>query len=352
MENQGPVLLKTDFGPDATLAEIFVVPLWEVELQRPMQLFGKALGLPAGTRATPTADFLIKVCTDYPSHQAWLRAEAGGQYKNLENLLRGRGQRSRSTLTRLEQAMPWAGNLLADVEPSAPDAPLWPAFLQVFQLVEGIPFRLFQALMSHEVACPHCGANVLQDANAWWGSQRLSWGDPEIRLAERLLVVTTTATGLALVADRTRAGTEGFGETLDLATPRRHPIGNWMEQVKKAHGVRTLDALAQRLPIGDGDTVIDQTRLNKWASGMDLMSMAAGRELTAGLPNQSALDRRLIAARMIAFVIDFLRAAAPVERPSRVDVQTLVEARLRQLRSNTLLAASTVHANRDQIQTE
>lgn len=274
--------------------------------------------------------------TDAATHQAWLRQTLGSSYKNFENLVLGRGERSPTTQKILQAQMPGFDGFRTG--PRDPGGPFLPELLKVVQLIEGIPFKLFQALTAHELNCPHCGADVLRDTNAWWKRQAVQWNEAEYRFAERLLTVLLSATFVQHLFSGDRQ--DALSDIVSLAGPERSPFGHWIRQVMNEHRVQTYQGLADALPYG----VVDERRLRKWSSGRsDLMPLSAGRQLIAGLRTEVALDKQLIAARVIAFVIDFLCATALDEEPDRGYVQSIVCERLRQLSTNARLAARVAH---------
>lgn len=289
----------------------------------------------------PSADFLVRLTSDAPTHQAWLRQALGSNYKNFENLLKGKGERSATTMALIETSLPGLNGVLDEgKEDRDPAGPFLPELLQAVQLIEGIPFKLFQALMAHELNCPHCGANILHDADIWWSQQAIRWGEGEYRFAERLITVLLSATVIRQLAVMAKASDEYLLENVEsLADPSKHPVGHWIRRVMQAHEVKTYAELAGELPFDRKAKAITDQRLRKWASGRaDLISLAAGHQLTAGLTQKPDLDNQLIAARVIAFAVDFLCAAAPEGEPDRSSVQAIVHQRLGRLRVNAMLA--------------
>lgn len=334
---------------DSTLSDLFCVPFWPIQLHRPMRLFRTSLGLEPGVQQAPSADFLVKLISDAPSHQAWLRQALGSNYKNLENLVKGKGERSATTLALIEATLPGLADVLAGrKEARDPTGPFLPELLQVVQLLEGIPFKLFEALKAHELNCPHCGANVLRDVDSWWSQQVTHWGESEYRFADRLISVLLSATAIRRLGATGMASDEDSLENvLSLAEPSKHPFGHWMRRVMQAHKVKTYAELANTLPFDTEAKIITDQRLRKWASGRgDLISLAAGHQLTVGLTRKSDLDNQLIAARVIAFAVDFLCAATPEAEPDRSGVQAIVHHRLGRLWDNAILAIKVASADK------
>lgn len=334
---------------DSTLSDLFCVPFWPIRLHRPMRLFRRALGLEPGVQQAPSADFLVRLVSDAPSHQAWLRQALGNRYKNFENLLHGKGERSATTMALIEATLPGITGVLAEREKNLdPAAPFFPELLKAVQLLEGIPFRLFRALMAHELNCPHCGANILRDTDSWWSRQAIHWDEGEYRFAERLITVLISATAIRRLGTTGMASDEYLLENvLSLSEPSKHPFGHWMRRVMQAHEVKTYAELANALPLEAEAKSITDRRLRKWASGRDdLMPLAAGHQLTAGLTKKSELDNQLIAARVIAFAVDFLCAAAPAGGAGQTQVQGILHQRLCQLRENAMLAIKIAPADK------
>lgn len=222
------------------------------------------------------------------------------------------------------------------------DGPLLPELLLLLRLIEGVPFGIFTFLMTQELSCPHCGANALHDADVWWRRQPLRIGKAEYEFAERLLAALTVGSRLWEIRPLLGPAGDDAAEPLpSLANPGRHPIGNWLAAVRGAYRCSNLFDLAQRLPFEEDETApITQSRLKKWSSGQDLIPVEAGFSLIAGLPDAKVLEHGLIAARVLALVVDFLCAAATVEAAPlrKKTVRQIVFDRLQALRMKLLIS--------------
>jgi hypothetical protein len=85
-------------------------------------------------------------------------------------------------------------------------------------------------------------------------------------------------------------------------------------------------------------------RLKKWSSGQDVMPLEAGEAITEACGQAKSGMRRLIAARTIALVTDFVAASLPctTNAVTRKVAQEVVYARLKQLEGNIRLAIATI----------
>ncbi|MGN7100321.1 hypothetical protein ACTHR6_01845 [Ralstonia holmesii] len=315
------------------------VPFWPLTLRRKMQLFPTALGLEPNVPGVPRSDFLVRVSTDYPTHLAMLRAQVGSQFKNLENLVRRKHTPSPTTVNVLAQALGLSADQLVSLAHGNESGPLLPDLLAPFELVESLPFVIHALIVSRVVACKGCGANLIADVDVWWSSKAsLRMQKPEYEFAERLLSVLLVCASLYFLL--CKLDHEGaLDRIIDLAVPSKHPIGHWLGRVMSSRGVSNFFELAQFLAADVSKPTIDQPRLKKWSCGFDLMPVAVGTALIAGLGNEKVLQAELLAARLISLVVEFVRASAEGERaPSRESAQELVHARLKRIRGNALLA--------------
>lgn len=325
-----------------------LVDLEPVEIKRGMKLFGSAIGLAPGQRAVPSADVFVRLTSDHTGHQALLRAELGEHYKNFENLRRGRGTRSTTTLASIEARLKPKFDL--PIHPTvgvSKTEPLWPELLDAVQHFIDMPFRLFLSMMGHGPTCQDCGVNKLEDAEVWWASEAggLKLEPPEYRFAERLIVATLASTIHELFAWVEGEPGTAIHSAIALAAPGQHPFGNWLRQVKQARRVDTYQQLAMARVVTWRNSVVDEARLAHWACGEYLLPIAVGEQLTEGLSNARRLRRRLTTSRLLALVIEFLGASAAGSTPTREEVQRVVVARMEKLRLN-LLQAVAAHQQR------
>lgn len=240
--------------------------------------------------------------------------------------------------------------LLEEAKHGKSDGPLWPHLQETLWMVETFSSTAFKGLTSVPVLCPNCNANVIDDVDVWWhdamGSIRIEISRPEFLFAERLM--------RALIGWNTFMGlldgknTQGIGNWLELAHPKKHPIGNWLRVLMNARSVKGLQGIIDDLPLegGESDIAPRLPRLKEWSSGMTLIPFHTGELLMAGLADEQELLLHFRLARAIVFVQDFLAAAAlNLPNHDEVVVRELVSNRLQTLSLNigmSLASASKV----------
>lgn len=315
-----------------------------ITLQRQMVLFKGALSQAKiyGAPFVPDLDFLVRLTTDYRSHQALLRAKTGVHFKNFENFLRGRHRLSPVSLRSISNEV---GVSIDDMKTWAhgnEDGPLLPQMLKLFAFAERIPFTLTaNTLSSVDIPCPHCKANILDDADAFWNKAEIDINPAEYKFAERLLsavigISLLTEIALRLSNDAREVNWSTFS---DLAHPSHHPAGNWLVEVQAALGVSSLAELAIKMQAMDSTNChVPYERLKKWSSGLDLMPLEVAKALAKATSTYNWLLTRILLARSIALVIDFLTAAAVGDAPPRKLVQGIVYTRLQALGKNVQIA--------------
>lgn len=314
-----------------------------VTLQRPMRLFKGALS-PTRTFDVPfepDIDFLVRLVTDYRSHQALIRKSAGNQFKNLENLLRQRNQSSKGTIELISRAIEVKPEEIQAWAHGDEDGPLLPQLLQMFALLESVPSQFTAQALDIEVPCPCCKANILGDRDIFWHSQSILFEPPEFRFAERLLMAVIGANALFMLWIRLtdEANEVDWPHLYDLARPNHHPIGNWLAEIQVALGANSLSDLAEKMQLmGTPECNVPYERLKKWSSGMDLMPINVAKALCTEAGSHNKYWVSFFLARAIAFVIDFLVAATTEDAPKRVDVQSIVHHRLMGLGDNIKIA--------------
>jgi hypothetical protein len=332
--------------PDITIGEMFITPFQPVEVLRALGPYGRMLDLEPAISKTPDPEFLVWLLTGHASHQACIRHVAGGQYKNLENLIRGRHKVSSTTKLLLVNALGLSMEDLEKLSCSAPDGPLLPEILTLFQIVEGLPMRVTTGLLDREVPCPCCGKNLLDNVDVWWQKQTPGMRPAEYHLAERLLNAVLGA-GLigrfvAFFQERADLSLERLAA---LANPSRHPIGNWLSEAQEAMSCDSLAELAAAMQLrGDVDSTFSHGRLKKWSSGQDVMPLEAAEAISKVCGQTKSGMRRLIAARTIALVTDFLAASLPYEANTvgRKVAREVVYARLEHLSGNLQIAIAAI----------
>ena len=287
----------------------------------------------------PDPEFLVRLLTDHASHQAYIRHEAGSDYKNLENLARGKHKPSRTTMQVLASRLGLPMEYLEKLAGSALDGPLMPDILTLFQMVEGFPMRVTSGALNRVVPCPCCGENLLDDVDTWWSKQAPGMESAEYHFAERLLIALLGASGLERFAALFMKDVEHALENLEaLASPERHPIGNWLWEAQVAMSRSSLAELADAMQLRGHEVL--HGRLRKWSAGQDVMPLEAGEAIAKAYGRPKSGLRRLIAARVIALVTDFVEAAWPTAThvAGRKRAQEVVRARLVQLGDNLQVA--------------
>lgn len=341
MENLPPTqsTAKTHM-PDVTVDEFLTPPFQPVVVLRALGPYGRMLRLEPAISMAPDPEFLVRLLTGYASHQALIRHEAINHFKNLENLIRGKHKVSRTTMQGMASRMGLPMEFLEKRAGSAVDGPLMPDLLTAFQAVEGLSMQVTSGALNREVPCPCCGGNLLDDVDAWWPKQVPGMRPAEYHFAERLLIALLGACGLERFAALFIKDVEHALENLDaLASPERHPIGNWLWEAQVAMSCNSLAEFAVAMQLR-GCKVL-HGRLKKWSAGQDVMPLEAGRAIAEACGRPKSGLRRLMAARVIALVTDFVAATWPTASPSvgRKEVQEVVHARLMQLGDNLQLAS-------------
>lgn len=313
-----------------------------ITLYRPLQVF-KTSFAPSksiGTSFLPDHDFLVRIVTDYRSHQAMLRTEANDNYKNLENLLRGRHQLSDKTMSSLSVRLNVAPEELVTWVHGQEDGPLAPKLLELFALLETIPGAVSSQALATAVLCKCCGGNMLDDRNVFWESQPVSYDSPEYEFAERLLRATVGSVSIIKSIAGIIGETFSWDELCSLAHPAKYPTSHWFELVQTHYHVSSLAELSVKMQLmSASECRVPYERLKKWSSGQDLMPVAVAKALTKGTSEPNRLWIRFMLARTITFIIDFLCSAAST-KPTRLEVQEIVYCRIRALVQNLCLASA------------
>jgi hypothetical protein len=325
MEN--PQISRTAFEP--------------ITLQRPMKLFKGALtqSKSFGTPFVPDPDFLVRLTTDYRSHQAILRENAGEHFKNLDNYLRQRHQPSSVTLLTMSQKIGVSTEDMASWVHGNEDGPLLPQLLDLFALFENVPYRIAAHTMDTEVLCPCCQANILDDRDVFWRKQDIAFGQPEYVFADRLLYAAIGATHMCQLLLRFNGHRIDWTDFFALADPDRHPIGNWLAGIQKARNLGSLvDMAIEMQQMKEEICQVPYERLRKWSAGTDLMPVAVAKVLSRAMNDKNRYLLPGYIARALAFVIDFLVAAAPAPVPKRVRIQKIVTERFAGVGKNFRIA--------------
>ena len=331
-----------------TLRELLLPPFPVVEVLRPLGPYGRLLDLQPMRPTAPDPEFLVRLLTGHASHQACIRMEAGPQYKNLENLIRGRHKVSPTTKRLLADTLGMSLDDVEQLDGSAPDGPLMPGILAVFQIFEGLPQRITSGILDRNVPCPCCGKNLLDDVDAWWSKHAVGVGRAEYHFVERLL---NAIVGAGLIDRFIGMLQQRAGLSLDrlgsLSEASRHPIGNWLAEAQTALSCDSLATLAVAMQLrGSGSAMFSHGRLKKWSAGQDVMPLDAGEAIAQACGQAEGGMRRLIAARTIALAADFLGASMPDDSAvGRREVQAIVHARLGRLGGNLQIALAAIQGH-------
>jgi hypothetical protein len=338
-----PVLLAETSGMGAL--HVAFEPL---TLRRPLKLFGKALGLRPGIAGRPDPDFLVYILEGV-GHQEQLRKAAGSQFKNLEHFLRGAHAPTATTWSLMLLALGIDDATLRSLAHGRREGPLLPAYVSLFQALEGFFVRGFRAVTVDKVKCPCCNGDMLDDARVWWKAQALTLAEDAYTFVDRLLGALLGAVLLL----------EGFAHLVPFAhldrallekmmRPELHPIGHWMRQAKLARGLRhdwelTVGLAADQSahdPAPDG-------RLRKWRSGQDLLPLEKALSMIVGLDSETVLKHAMLAARMLGLAIEVVQATAITPtRPPRKLAQQIIDARMRQLNLHLRMAVAASAQNK------
>lgn len=330
---------------DMTVGESMSTPFQPVEILRPLGSYGRPLNLEPAISKAPNPEFLVWLMTGHASHQAYVRHEAGAQYKNLENLIRGRHKVSLTTKQLLTGILGFSIQDIEKLGGSAPDGPLMPGILAGFQMVEVLPMRCTSGILDQEIPCRCCGHNLLDDVDAWWSEQVPGMGQAESHFAERLLHVVMGAGLIERILTSLLGQAElSLSRLADLADPSRHPIGHWLAEAQLAMSCDSLAALATTMQLRENSGgSFSHGRLKKWSAGQDVMPLEAGSAIADACGQTKNWGWRLIAARTIALVTDFVAAAMPDRvYVGRKGAQKVVYARLEQLGDNLEIATAAI----------
>jgi hypothetical protein len=347
MENLEAQLPVPKRATDKTLNEILIVPFEQMTLRRPMQLFKGILGLTPNVPAPPDPEFLYRLITGQLSVNAGLRDQVGGQFKTLENLIRKRHASTDRSVNALTAKLGLKSEEeLFELSHGNANGSLFPQLGNIFCFLEGIPLKVFSAITAKEVLCPCCNANMMEDKNVWWGGQAIRLKSAEYGFVERLL---NTVVG-SYIGIQFLSGNEKFQSwewISSMANPERHPIGNWLAEVRTHYDCDNLLKLETRFQLrGHEGDEITHRRLKDWSSGQDLMPMKAVSTLISGLSDEDSLKIQHLVARTFALAVDFICSAAEVDdKRNRKVAQGMVYQRLCALREKILLQLHNLAGN-------
>lgn len=326
---------------DVPFFEALQVVFDPITLRRPSKLFGSATGLSVGAAAPPDPDFLVHLIYG-AGQQRLLRMATQEEFKNFENMVRGKTHATERTKHALLNKLGLDEATLGIFVHGRPDGPLSPAYLQLFAALEGMFLRMFGSATIGRVKCKCCGGDLLDDADTWWKAQQLQLEPGAYRFVDRLLKAALGGVLLMSIL--------GQRQSIDLmclhslAAPSIHPIGQWIEMARSARGldhdweltvVRDEDGQAHG-PVSDG-------RMRKWRSGQDLLPMALALAMIEGTAEIARLKHALLAARTLALAIDVIQAtAAHTNALGRRPAQEVLAARLKHLEHHLRIGLGTL----------
>jgi hypothetical protein len=300
---------------------------WPVTLRRPMKLFKGALSQSKsfGEPFVPDLDFLVRLITDYRSHQAMFRESAGDHFKSFENHIRSKHQVSSVSMMAMSQKLGVTPDDISKLAHGKKDGHLVPEFLRIFSLVEEIPYKFTAHTLDTEVICPCCKKNILDDRDAFWLEQSVAFNKPEYAFADRML---SAAVGASFIMMKFIGNSTDWQEIYTLAQRSKYPIGNWLLDIQKSYGVTSLAELAVKMQMMcSPECHVPHERLKKWSAGMDMMPMSVAKALSQQSGRYGWHWGSFILVRTLAFTIDFLVAAAPGRQPRRQIIQEIIEDR-------------------------
>jgi hypothetical protein len=306
-----------------------------------MKLFKGALTHSKAYRESfvPDPDFLVRLVTDYRSHQAIIRQGAGAHFKNFDNFIRGKHQLSPVTMRAMSEKLGVELDEIAKWPHGKEDGPLLPDLLNIFSSIESLPYRFTTHILDAEVLCSCCKNNILDDRDAFWTQQNIVFNEPEFGFAERILRATIGASFFWILLGRFAGEKTDWPDVYMLAHRCKYPIAHWLSAIQTSYRVNSLAELAVKMQAMDSpDCHVPYERLKKWSSGMDLLPVSVAKALSQASGHNNEHWISFFLARALSFVIDFLVAAAPGAEPKRQVIQEIVENRFVGLGQNLRIA--------------
>lgn len=339
MENLHKLKPLVENPSGLTLASLFCAPFDPVTIQRPMKTFGSVVGLKPGVTAAPNPEFIACLLTGERSTTTLVRKQAGDQFKNLENFVRQNHQATTTTLKRLSDLMGVSTDEISSWVHGRKDGPLLPFLADVFGVLEGVPRKLMSFLVDVDVVCPCCGHDQMNDRDFFWSRAGFAVSEPEYNFVERLLNALVGAYTIHGILKSFFTPAASPPPLATVAELDRHPIGHWLNEVAIDLGASSLSDLARVLQLRRHEVnTFTHERLRKWSCGADQMPTASMEFLLAQTSDPVHLRIRLIAARTVASLIEFLTAAADDQDGLHDEVQKAVHQRICQLDENAQLA--------------
>jgi hypothetical protein len=311
-------------GP--TLRDLFCRPYPALTIRRPLNHFSKSLGLTPGVTAVPSCEVLTKLLMGAASHQAAVRQQLNRtEFQDLANFVRGAHEPLQRTLDALGQRIGVDQETLSKFKHGNRDGPLLPLLLEALQAVEGFFSFIFGRTTEGVSACSCCGANVLDDVDAFWtASPQVRLEAPEYQFVERALA---SLLGWRMFRLFLNSGTTSQGSCfstlpVDPANPAQYPVSNWLHSVRQHFGCANSSELEKRLASLPDDRrlgrPLTQLLLNKWACGENLVPLDRGVSLVRAIQGGESLRFGLMEARALAFIHEFVGAAGEGSPPPTV----------------------------------
>jgi hypothetical protein len=312
-----------------------------ITLRRPLRLFGTATGLSVGATAPPDPDFLVHLIYG-AGHQRLLRMATQEEFKNFENMVRGKNRTTERTKRALLDKLGLDEATLGILMHGRPDGPLLPAYLELFAALEGMFLRMFGSATIGRAKCKCCGGDLLADADTWWEAQQLQFEPGAYRFVDRLLKAALG--GVLLMSILGQRHSIDLMCLHNLVAPNIHPIGHWIEMARSVRGVsHDWELTVFRDRDGHSYGPASDGRMRKWRSGQDLLPMSLALAMIEGTADLVRLKHALLAARTLALAVDVIQAtAAHTNALGRRPAQEVIAARLKYLEQHLRIGLGTL----------
>ncbi|MES2943546.1 MAG: hypothetical protein V4772_11820, partial [Pseudomonadota bacterium] len=315
-------------------------PFQPLTLQRPMQLFPKALSLVPGSPGLPSDDFIANFLTGRRTHLAIVRQGFGADFRNFKNYALKRVETTPAVRRRLIQALDGNAELLEVMADAMRDATLVSKLAGLTRAAEGALYQVMQALSSGSMKCVHCKAELVSRPAQWWSMQSCVLGEAEYRFVDRLLcdVLAVKVLGVAF-RGQWSLQEQALSSLAGLCEPGAHPFKHWLDLVRVAYRAKDLTALATRARL-DGPS--PDNHLQRCSRG-EMLTVETINNLTERLEHSANLRNLGMQARVLAFAMDFLVAAHAGTNSLGWDAaQAIVKARIEQLNIDMRLSVAAV----------
>lgn len=323
-----------------TLQSVLSRPFEPLTLQREMRLFPRALSLAPGSPGLPSDDFLANFLTGRRTHLAIVRHCFGADFRNFQNYALKRVETTPAVRQRLVQALDGNAELLEVMASAMRDGAMASMLAELTRAAEGLLFQVVRALSSGSLKCEHCKAEMVSRPAHWWSMQACVLGEAEYRFVDRLLC-DVLAVNLLDVAFRNQSlpREQALSSLAGLCEPGAHPFKHWLDLVRVAYRAKDLTALATRAGL-DGPS--PDNNLQRCSRG-EMLTVETIDNLIERLEHPANLRNLGMQARVLAFSIDFLRAAhAGPDCLGWDGAQAIVSARIEQLSTDMRLSFAAV----------